>query len=92
MRVIISTQGMRLFKTSFHRTFYGSHSNLDSLEPTVVPNTLIDLCSVTIMHRFSSPAWWEHLSKHVSADMSSGEAFDRVVRLKVTHFRLAEMV
>ncbi|KAI0347429.1 hypothetical protein BDW22DRAFT_528650 [Trametopsis cervina] len=55
---------------------------ISTQEPTVVPNTLIDLCSVTIMHRFSSPSWWEHLAKHVSADMSSGEAFDRVVRLK----------
>ncbi|KAI0742148.1 AAA-like domain-containing protein [Irpex lacteus] len=55
---------------------------LSTQEPTVVPNTLIDLCSVVIMHRFSSPSWWDHLEKHVSANMTGDEAFDRVVRLK----------
>jgi len=55
---------------------------ISTQEPNVVPDTLMDLCSITIMHRFSSPSWWEHLTKHVSADMSSGEAFDRVVRLQ----------
>ena len=49
----------------------------------MVPNTLVDLCSVIIMHRFSSPSWLEHLVKHVSANMSGEDGFDRVVRLKV---------
>ncbi|KAI0068910.1 hypothetical protein BV25DRAFT_1817835 [Artomyces pyxidatus] len=51
-------------------------------EPTVIPPVFIDLCSVVILHRFSSLAWWEHLSKHVSADLSDADSFDRVVRLK----------
>ena len=57
--------------------------NIDSSEPTVVPPVLLDLCTVAILHRFSSPSWWEHLAKHVSADISVDDAFDRVVRLEV---------
>ena len=33
------------------------------------------------MHRFSSQSWWDHISKHFSADLS--KAFDEIVRLKV---------
>lgn len=45
---------------------------------------LIDLCSVAVLHRFSSPAWWDAIVKHVSADFSSDDgAFDHVVKLKV---------
>jgi len=52
-----------------------------STEPTVVPPVLLDLCSVAFMHRFSSQSWWDHVSKHFSADLS--KAFDEIVRLKV---------
>ncbi|KAF7433195.1 hypothetical protein PC9H_005144 [Pleurotus ostreatus] len=50
-------------------------------EPTAIPPVLLDLCMISIMHRFSSPAWWDHLVKHVSADFSGREAFDKVVTL-----------
>jgi hypothetical protein len=53
------------------------------LEPTVLPSAFLALCSTIILHRFASPAWWEHLKKHISAKMSSEDAFDRVVTLKV---------
>ena len=33
------------------------------------------------MHRFSSQSWWDHVSKHFSADLTN--AFDEIVRLKV---------
>jgi hypothetical protein len=52
-------------------------------EPTVVPPVLLDLCTVAILHRFSSPSWWEHVAHHVSADVSAEEAFDKVVGLQV---------
>lgn len=75
-------------------------------EPTVVPPVLLDLCTVAILHRFSSPSvespiwlptftifslhrsWWEHLSRHVSADVSADDAFDKVVRLQVRQIAL----
>jgi len=54
---------------------------ISTQEPTVVNPVLLDLCTVTILHRFSSPSWWTHLEKHVSADLSD-EAFDQVVKLQ----------
>ncbi|KZT72717.1 hypothetical protein DAEQUDRAFT_805007, partial [Daedalea quercina L-15889] len=55
---------------------------INTQEPTVVPPVLLDLCSVALLHRFSSPAWWEHVAKHVSADVDTKEAFDKVVNLQ----------
>lgn len=34
-------------------------------EPTIAP-AFLDLCSVTIIHRFSSPAWLQALAAHVA--------------------------
>lgn len=48
----------------------------------MIPAVLIDLCGVTILHRFSSPSWLEHVAKHVSADMTGKDALDRIVRLQ----------
>lgn len=77
MRVIISSQGMgRGLDTREIRAM-----NIVFVEPTVVPPVLLDLCSVAFMHRFSSQSWWDHVSKHFSADLTS--AFDEIVRLKV---------
>ncbi|CAE7185837.1 hypothetical protein P3342_008446 [Pyrenophora teres f. teres] len=58
---------------------------ISTQEPTVA-NELIALCSVTIIHRFSSPTWYSALKKHISAmdeeqsimrqieELSTGEA------------------
>lgn len=37
---------------------------ISTQEPTVSPR-LLDLCSVTIVHRFSSPAWLQTLRSHL---------------------------
>ena len=42
-------------------------------EPTISPS-LVDLCSMTIVHRFTSPAWHEALKSHLAAMSSKGEA------------------
>ncbi|THH33650.1 hypothetical protein EUX98_g521 [Antrodiella citrinella] len=55
---------------------------ISTQEPTVVPAVLLDLCSVAILHRFASPAWWEHIAQHVSAHLSADEAFNHVVTLQ----------
>ncbi|KAH8106072.1 hypothetical protein BXZ70DRAFT_904130 [Cristinia sonorae] len=52
------------------------------IKPNVVPPILLDLCTISILHRFSSPSWWEHVAKHVSTDIPSAEAFDRIVKLQ----------
>jgi len=42
---------------------------------------LLDLSTITILHRFSSRSWWQHLANHVPAELTE-EGFDRVVKLK----------
>ena len=79
MRVIISTQGTPLPYISYEHLTVTQRI----LEPTVVPPVLLDLCTVAIMHRFSSPAWWDHLARHVATDVSANEGFETVVKLKV---------
>lgn len=43
----------------------GARVIISTQEPTVSTD-LLDLCSVTIVHRFSSPAWMETLRKHLA--------------------------
>lgn len=78
MRIIISTQGKYLQRLDCSPFAYPSP------EPTCVPSVLLDLCGVAIMHRFSSPSWWTHVTKHFSGNFSVGNtpAFDQVVTLK----------
>ena len=90
MRVVISTQGTSLSPSSLlhdiPRTFVLNSNPLYSepcTEPTVIPPVLLDLCGVLLLHRFSSPAWLEHVAKHVSADLGTRGALDRIVRLQV---------
>ncbi len=60
-------------------------------EPTISPS-LLDLCSVTILHRFTSPAWMHALRAHttlrlafdtISTESSKAQdkVFQRIVRL-----------
>ncbi|KAI9001331.1 hypothetical protein BD414DRAFT_533084 [Trametes punicea] len=56
---------------------------ISTQEPTAVPPVLIDLCSIAILHRFSSPAWWDAVAKRICIDLSSNEqGFSQVVTLK----------
>ncbi|KAH9436823.1 hypothetical protein MCOR02_000486 [Pyricularia oryzae] len=43
---------------------------ISTQEPTVSP-ALLDLCSVTIVHRFTSPAWLKVLKQHLAGVSSS---------------------
>jgi hypothetical protein len=43
----------------------GTRVIISTQEPTVSTD-LLDLCSVTIVHRFSSPAWMETLRQHLA--------------------------
>lgn len=60
---------------------------ISTQEPTISTD-LIALCSVTIIHRFTSPTWYAALKKHISAmgdddkatmrqieELETGEAF-----------------
>ncbi|TFK99077.1 P-loop containing nucleoside triphosphate hydrolase protein [Pterulicium gracile] len=54
---------------------------ISTQEPTVIPDALLDLCPVAILHRFSSPTWWDHIKKHTPAHLSE-ETFDKIVQLQ----------
>ncbi|EZF38433.1 hypothetical protein H112_07386 [Trichophyton rubrum D6] len=60
-------------------------------EPTLSPN-LLDLCNLTVVHRFSSPAWFNALEGHLAGAImdvsasraskySTGSLFSRIVGL-----------
>ena len=76
MRLIISTQVSEMFNR-----WFGLLMNMHQ-EPTVIPPVLLDLCTMAIIHRFSSLSWWNHLSNHLAAEFEP-KTFDTVVRLQV---------
>lgn len=47
----------------------GARVIISTQEPTISPK-LLDLCSVTIVHRFTSPSWLRTLKKHLAAAAS----------------------
>jgi len=56
-----------------------------SQDPPSLPNAIIELSSVVVLHRFNSPQWLKHIQKSISAlsdltpaqmaSLSQGEAF-----------------
>lgn len=57
----------------------GARIIISTQEPTISPD-LLDLCSVTIAHRFTSPEWMRSLKAHLAAaapDMTEAEPGDR---------------
>lgn len=48
---------------------FGIRTIISTQEPTVVPDTILDLVSFLILHRFSSPTWIHHLAKHISVGL-----------------------
>ncbi|KAI1628777.1 hypothetical protein EDD37DRAFT_19525 [Exophiala viscosa] len=58
-------------------------------EPTLAPS-LMDLCNVSIVHRFNSPAWFKVLKEHLagaslSNDHDGEELFQTIVGLQTGH-------
>src|SRR5437667_8608695 len=66
---------------------YGVRVIISTQEPTVSLR-LIDLCSITVVHRFSSPEWLNVLRKHISIDSEQGvmngldELFEGIMNLR----------
>ena len=44
---------------------------ISTQKPTISPD-LIALCSITVIHRFTSPAWYAVLKKHINAVIVTG--------------------
>jgi DNA helicase HerA-like ATPase len=63
---------------------YGARVIIATQEPKIDPR-LIDLCSMTIIHRFTSPEWFHVLRKHVSVDEKEETVralFERIMGLR----------
>lgn len=67
---------------------YGARVIISTQEPTLSPR-FMDLCSTTIIHRFSSPEWFSVLRRHVSImddegnGGSSTQLFKKIISLRV---------
>ncbi|KAH8830733.1 hypothetical protein DL96DRAFT_1786217 [Flagelloscypha sp. PMI_526] len=80
-----SSQGNGLTRTLLRLIREQRHLGLRVIISTQAhrcPPSLIDLCSIAILHRFSALNWWTHISGHLSADFSESDAFDMIVKLK----------
>lgn len=83
----------KLLKTIREQRHQATRVVIATQEPTI--NTqLIDLCSITMVHRCTSPAWFAVLKKHVAAlsvhennadgeKLDDGHLFGMIVRLKL---------
>jgi hypothetical protein len=49
----------------------GTRIIISTQEPTISP-TLLDLCSITVVHRFTSPAWLQVLRRHLAGASEIG--------------------
>ncbi|QPC69173.1 hypothetical protein HYE67_011404 [Fusarium culmorum] len=60
----------------------GTRVILSTQEPTISPK-LLDLCSTVIVHRFTSPAWFNVLQKHLAGvDSHAFDLMAHIVELK----------
>ncbi|KAJ5347288.1 hypothetical protein MYU51_004293 [Penicillium brevicompactum] len=68
----------------------GSRVLIATQEPTLAPS-LLELCNVTIIHRFSSPAWYKTIKSHIAGaaenahhELGCGprdDVFHKIIRL-----------
>ncbi|KAL1898083.1 hypothetical protein Cpir12675_002031 [Ceratocystis pirilliformis] len=49
----------------------GTRILISTQEPSISPN-LLDLCSITIVHRFTSPVWFQVLRRHLAGAFETG--------------------
>lgn len=61
----------------------GARVIISTQEPTI-SSSLLDLCSMTFVHRFSSPSWLAILRQHLAgASMDNNELLDEIVSLHI---------
>jgi hypothetical protein len=58
----------------------GARVIISTQEPTISPK-LLDLCSVTVVHRFTSPDWLNALRKHLAGVSAGGRLLERARKL-----------
>jgi len=62
----------------------GARILISTQEPTISPK-LLDLCSVTVVHRFTSPDWLNSLKKHLAGVSSGGRLLEKARNLVESH-------
>jgi hypothetical protein len=67
-----------LLSTIRQQRHIGARILIATQEPTISPK-LLDLCSFTLVHRFTSPEWLNFLKSHIAA---AGQAQDRAELMK----------
>ncbi|KAL2180691.1 uncharacterized protein P884DRAFT_274602 [Thermothelomyces heterothallicus CBS 202.75] len=60
----------------------GARVIISTQEPTISPK-LLDLCSVTVVHRFTSPDWLNALRRHLAGVASSGRLLEKARKLNL---------
>ena len=72
-----------LFSIIRQQRHLGTRVMIATQEPTLSP-TLLDLCNMTIIHRFTSPAWFKTIKSHIAGAASdkteSNDAEDNLFR------------
>ncbi|KAK3311518.1 uncharacterized protein B0T15DRAFT_427799 [Chaetomium strumarium] len=61
----------------------GARVVISTQEPTISPK-LLDLCSVTVVHRFTSPDWLNALRKHLAGVSSGARLLEKARRLNMS--------
>ena len=59
----------------------GARVIISTQEPTISPK-LLDLCSVTIVHRFTSPDWLNALRKHLAGISNGARVLEKALRMQ----------
>ncbi|KXX78846.1 hypothetical protein MMYC01_204026 [Madurella mycetomatis] len=59
----------------------GARIIISTQEPTISPK-LLDLCSVTVVHRFTSPDWLGALRRHLAGVSSGSRLLEKAERLR----------
>ncbi|RBR09934.1 uncharacterized protein FIESC28_09680 [Fusarium coffeatum] len=67
----------------------GTRVILSTQEPTVSPK-LLDLCSTVIVHRFTSPAWFATLRRHLAGAYLVSEADSKICNREMVNSTNAE--
>ena len=75
---ILTDHLIRVIRLQRHQ---GARVVISTQEPTIATE-LIALCSVTVMHRFTSPTWYAALRKHINAVDDDKEIMQRIESLE----------
>lgn len=70
----------RLLETIRLQRHLGARVIISTQEPTISPK-LLDLCSVTIVHRFTSPDWLRALSQHLAGVSKGGRMLEKALAI-----------